>query len=81
MELQQAISLKKHRALVGKRFRALCEGPSEESEWVYQGRLSSQAPEIDGVTYLSGDSAHPGEFLEVEIVEAHDYDLVAEVRE
>jgi ribosomal protein S12 methylthiotransferase len=79
MELQRDISLKKHRALVGKKFRALCEGPSEESELVFEGRLYSQAPEIDGVTYLSGDSARPGEFLEVEIVEAHDYDLVAEV--
>jgi tRNA A37 methylthiotransferase MiaB len=60
MELQQKISLEKNRALLGKRLRVLCEGNSEESEWVYQGRLSSQAPEIDGVTYLSGDAAHPG---------------------
>ena len=79
MELQRDISLKKHRALVGKRLKALCEGPSEESDLVFEGRLYSQAPEIDGVTYLSGDSARPGEFLEVEIVEAHDYDLVADV--
>jgi ribosomal protein S12 methylthiotransferase len=79
MELQQGISLRKNRALVGRRFRALCEGASEESELVYQGRLPSQAPEIDGVTYLSGDAARPGEFLEVEITEAHEYDLVAEV--
>ena len=79
MELQRDISRRKHQALVGKKFRALVEGPSEESELVFEGRLYSQAPEIDGVTYLSGDSAHPGEFLEVEIVEAHDYDLVAEV--
>lgn len=79
MELQQGISLKKNQDLIGKRLRVLCEGPSEDSELVYQGRLSTQAPEIDGVTYLSGDGAHPGEFLEVEVIEAHEYDLVAEV--
>lgn len=79
MELQQGISLKKNRALVGRTLRVLCEGPSEESELVYQGRLSTQAPEIDGVTYLSGDGAHPGKFLEVRVTEAHEYDLVAEV--
>ncbi len=79
MELQQGISLKKNRDLVGKRMRVLCEGPSEESELVYQGRLSSQAPEIDGITYLSGDAAKPGTFLEVQVTEAHEYDLVAEV--
>lgn len=79
MEMQRGISLKKNQAMVGKKLRVLCEGTSEESDLVYEGRLYSQAPEIDGVTYLSGDSARPGEFLEVEIVEAHDYDLVAEV--
>jgi len=79
MELQQGISLKKNRELVGKRMRVLCEGNSEESELVYQGRLPSQAPEIDGITYLSGDSAKPGNFLEVLVTEAHEYDLVAEV--
>ncbi|MFO1462923.1 MAG: 30S ribosomal protein S12 methylthiotransferase RimO [bacterium] len=79
MELQQGVSLRKNRALVGRRLRVLCEGVSEESELVYQGRLPSQAPEIDGVTYLSGDAAKPGSFLEVRVTEAHEYDLVAEV--
>ncbi|HCU23823.1 MAG TPA: 30S ribosomal protein S12 methylthiotransferase RimO [Deltaproteobacteria bacterium] len=79
MEIQQAVSLKKNQALLGRRFRVLVDGPSEESELVYQGRLYSQAPEIDGVTYLSGDAAHPGEFLEVEITQATEYDLVGEL--
>ena len=79
MELQQAVSLKKNRALVGQELRVLCEGVSEESELVYQGRTATQAPEIDGVTYLSGDAAYPGEFLKVRIREAYEYDLVAEV--
>jgi ribosomal protein S12 methylthiotransferase len=83
MTLQQEVSLKKNRALVGKNLRMLCEGASEENDWVMQGRLYSQAPEIDGVTYLSVGGGTKmetvGEFLDVKIIEAHEYDLVAEV--
>jgi ribosomal protein S12 methylthiotransferase len=77
MTLQQKISLKKNQALVGKTFKMLCEGTSEESELVYQARLPSQAPEIDGVTYITEGLPRPGEFLSAKIVEAHEYDLVA----
>jgi ribosomal protein S12 methylthiotransferase len=77
MGLQRKISRKKNQALVGKTCRLLVEGPSEESEMVLQARLSTQAPEIDGVTYLSEVNARPGEFISARITEAHDYDLVA----
>jgi ribosomal protein S12 methylthiotransferase len=77
MELQKSISLKKNQGRVGKEMRVLVEGVSEENEWVRYGRLASQAPEIDGVTYLSEGSARPGQFISVKITEAYDYDLVA----
>lgn len=77
MELQKIVSLKKNRARVGKELRVLVEGVSEENDWVRYGRLASQAPEIDGVTYLSEGSTRPGEFISVKITEAYDYDLVA----
>lgn len=77
MERQKEVSLGKNRDRLGKEFRLLVEGLSEESPWVLQGRLASQAPEIDGVTYLSECRAQPGEFLKVRILEAHPYDLVA----
>lgn len=72
MSLQQKVSLKKNRALVGKEFKVLCESPS-------QGRLSIQAPEIDGITYLSGASPQTGEFVSAKVVEAHEYDVIAEL--
>jgi ribosomal protein S12 methylthiotransferase len=40
------------------------------------GRLSTQAPEIDGVVYLSETAAEPGEFVEVTITDAKEYDLM-----
>ena len=65
------------------RFRALLEGISEESELFLQARLESQAPEIDGHVLVNdtpdGFDARPGQFVEIEITEAHEYDLVARV--
>ena len=37
------------------------------------------APDIDGVVYLSGAEVRAGEFVEVEITQSADYDLVGEV--
>ena len=48
MELQQKISLSKNRAKRGKVFDALLEGPCSETDLLLEGRLASQAPEIDG---------------------------------
>jgi ribosomal protein S12 methylthiotransferase len=56
------------------------DGPSPEHDWVFTGRLPGQAPEIDPQVYLTeADPAtlSPGQFLEVEIVGAEGYDLVA----
>ncbi len=33
------------------------------------GRLSTQAPEIDGVVYLSETEAQPGEFVDVTVTD------------
>jgi hypothetical protein len=44
------------------------------------GRLSTQAPEIDGVVYLSETEAEPGKFVDVLITDATEYDLMGESR-
>jgi ribosomal protein S12 methylthiotransferase len=45
------------------------------------GRHEGQAPEIDGQVYINDGLAYPGEFVTVEVTEAHDYDLVGKVVE
>jgi ribosomal protein S12 methylthiotransferase len=78
MSLQRKISAKRNRALIGREFRVLVEGPSADSELVWQARLPGQAPEIDGVCYISDPGDVPlrsGEFRTMRITEAHDYDL------
>ena len=83
MSMQKQISRKKKRALVGQRFDLLLEGPSAETELLWEGRTAMHAPEIDGTVYVSdfGDheDAREGEFYRCEITEAHDYDLVARI--
>jgi ribosomal protein S12 methylthiotransferase len=79
MKIQRGISKRKNRALVGRTLEVLVEGPSEESELVFVGRHAGQAPEIDGVVYLSGGEVRPGQIRSATITRATDYDLLGEV--
>ncbi len=79
MSLQQKISHKKNKALLGKVVKVLCERPVEKQPKVFRGRLSTQAPEIDGITYISGGEIQVGQFVYAQILKAGEYDLVGKV--
>lgn len=83
MQIQQAISARTKREFVGQQFDLLVEGPSEETELLWEGRTERHAPEIDGKVFINDFGPHeqltPGEFYRCEITEAHDYDLVARI--
>ncbi|HET6981709.1 MAG TPA: 30S ribosomal protein S12 methylthiotransferase RimO [Myxococcaceae bacterium] len=79
MAVQKRINREQNRALIGKRLEVLVEGPSPESEHLLVGRHEGQAPDIDGVVYINDGFGYPGEFVTVEVTEAHDYDLVGKV--
>lgn len=83
MKVQADISKKKHKALVGTEQIVLVDGPSKESELVLVGRLASQAPDVDGVVYLSevGPDVRPGQLRRVRISRATAHDLVGDVLE
>ncbi len=76
MELQQPISEELNQNQVGRRLPALIEGPLEEMELLTAARLERQAPEIDGRLLINDGTAPAGSLVEVEITEAHPYDLV-----
>jgi ribosomal protein S12 methylthiotransferase len=76
LEAQQAISLEKNRVLVGRTLPAIVAGPLPEMELLTEGRLQRQAPEIDGRLLINDGTAPAGSLVEVEITEAHPYDLV-----
>jgi ribosomal protein S12 methylthiotransferase len=80
MARQRDIVTARQQSRLGERARLVVDGPSAEHELVVQGRLPGQAPEIDPVVYLTDcdPSAFPkGAFIDVEIVGAQEYDLVA----
>jgi len=82
MAIQRGISRARNRELIGRELPVLVEGPSADSELVWQARLSTQAPEIDGVCYISDPGERPlraGEIRRLRVTEAHDYDLTGEL--
>jgi ribosomal protein S12 methylthiotransferase len=76
MALQADIHRRHNQALIGKTIEVLVDGVSEETELLLQGRSASQAPEIDGITYINDGWAEPGDLVQLRIEEVHDYDLV-----
>jgi len=61
----------------------ILEGPASDTDLLLEGRLGSQAPEIDGRVLVNevpdGWTPRVGEIVRVEVTEAHPYDLVARV--
>ncbi|MCL2753893.1 MAG: 30S ribosomal protein S12 methylthiotransferase RimO [Defluviitaleaceae bacterium] len=75
---QQGISARKLRQNIGKIFEVVVEGIEESG--VYFGRSYTQAPDIDGITYISSEQPlEIGDFVHVRITEAWQYDVMGEV--
>ena len=83
MQIQQRISKKNKRKLIGREFDVLALGPSEETDLLWEGRTEMHAPEIDGKLFLNDFGPHEqleaGKFYRCEVTESHDYDLVARI--
>jgi ribosomal protein S12 methylthiotransferase len=83
MRLQQKVSLKAKRAWIGREIDLLVEGPSAETDLLWEGRTPLHAPEIDGKVFINDFGPHeslvPGTFYRAEITESHDYDVVARI--
>jgi len=77
MRLQAEISAEKLQTLAGRRMPVLVDAVHPEWPGLHTGRVWRQAPEIDGVTYVSGPGVRPGALVEAEIVETREYDLNA----
>jgi ribosomal protein S12 methylthiotransferase len=79
MALQRKIARARNRKLVGSEVSVLVSGLSSETDLLWEGRMPTQAPEIDGVTLINdfeGDQPRAGQIRRLRITEAHDYDLV-----
>ncbi|HCH53463.1 30S ribosomal protein S12 methylthiotransferase RimO [Aeromonas rivipollensis] len=75
MELQQQVSVRKLARKVGQEMTVLIDEVDEEGA---TGRSFADAPEIDGLVYLNGETdLKPGDLVKVRIDEADEYDLWA----
>jgi ribosomal protein S12 methylthiotransferase len=87
MALQKKISRENLRELKGRTETALVEGPSKDNPLVWEARLESMAPDIDGKLYLTdielpdGEVAASGDVVSVEITKTDAYDLIGRVVE
>lgn len=79
MEIQQELSRKRLKALLGKRIPVLVEGRHPETDLLLVGRSEFQAPEVDGTIIINDGSAVFGSFSEVEITDTMEYDLVGRI--
>ena len=77
MAAQKEISADILDGYVGQELPVLVDAPHPEWPGLHLGRTWFQAPEIDGVTYVSGPGVQPGALVAATIEEAKDYDLVA----
>ena len=89
MALQKTISKKKLRSKVGQRMQVMLEGPSKDTDLIWEARLEGMAPEIDGKVYITefegvndaADLPAPGTLATIEITETKEYDLIGRVVE
>jgi ribosomal protein S12 methylthiotransferase len=83
MKEQSRISRRRNKAKVGQTVRVLFEGESKESDLLWQGRMETQAPDIDGCVLINdapeGLDPQPGDLVNVLITEAQEYDLVGRI--
>ena len=78
MRIQRRVQREALKKRVGSRTDALLLGPASHGRWL--ARTAWQAPDVDGMTYVSGcgSDAAPGDFVRAEIAGTRGYDLLAE---
>jgi ribosomal protein S12 methylthiotransferase len=79
LEEQQRIAFEWNKTQVGQRHEVIIDSyiPKERNASI--GRSYADAPEIDGVVYVTGEKLSPGKVVNCEIVTTKGYDLIAVV--
>ena len=79
MQLQQGISKEIQQTFVGRTLKVLIDEKQEGAKDSYLGRSVYDAPEVDGCVYVHSTKAlTPGDFVDVKITDAYEYDLAGE---
>ncbi len=77
MEVQRQISLEDNRSKIGKTYKVLIDRKDGQ---YYYGRTEADSPEVDNEVILSAQDRYLriGDFADVRIVDATEYDLIGE---
>ncbi len=77
MEVQQEVAFAWNKSQIGRRLDVLLDVPvpAEENAWI--GRSYADAPDVDGVVYVTGEKLRAGQIVPCEVVATQEYDLVA----
>ena len=78
MATQRDIHLHRNEQLIGKTMPVLIDGLDEDRETVV-GRTTADAPEVDSIVRMAGNSGKAGDLVQAEIVAVDDYELRARV--
>jgi ribosomal protein S12 methylthiotransferase len=81
MKAQGRVSFRKNRELIGRIEPVLVEGYSEETELLLRGRSIRQAPDVDGLVYITAGQAEIGAIVPLRITDSSEYDLIGEIVE
>ncbi len=73
LEIQQEISLENNRKKLNTVMEVLCLGQRRDGR--YEGRSEGDSPEIDQKVIFEGDNVKTGDYVQVIITEASEYDL------
>lgn len=80
MALQQDIAREIQAGFVGRVLKVMIDEKEKGSENVYIGRSEYDAPEVDGIVYVhTSTELKPGDFVDVRITDAYEYDLAGEI--
>ena len=76
MSVQQQIAFDWNQRQMGRQLTVLLDRPVPEEKNAWIGRSYADAPDVDGVVYVSGKKLKPGQLVTCEIVATSEYDLV-----
>lgn len=76
MAEQQEIAFAWNDAQTGRQLDVLVDAPVPEQPDAWIGRSYADAPDVDGVVYVTGSGLSPGALVRCEIVARRDYDLI-----
>jgi len=77
MAAQQEIAFAWSESQIGRPLEVLIDRCMPGQQDAYVGRSYADAPEVDGVVYVTGGDLAPGQIVPCEVVAARGYDLVA----